>query len=194
MSRKNQRVRYHLDSGGITHLDFNEIKAILRAADGLIATGGRTMLSKILKGSKDKKLIEHGFDQCPVYGFYSHLTLIEISHRIDFVIQNGYLEIVYSSRLPVVVFSEKGWEIEKDTYSAELLRSFDKMLESGADSFNMRYLKDKNRELIWMLLDKVEASRDGRYIPILELWEKIDYKKVKKRIRQVITHLNQGTP
>ena len=34
----------------------NDIKAILRAADELIGTGGRTMLSRILKGSKDKKV------------------------------------------------------------------------------------------------------------------------------------------
>jgi hypothetical protein len=55
LSSRKERVKYHLDSGGITHLDFHEIKAIFRAADELIATGGRTMLSKILKGSKDKK-------------------------------------------------------------------------------------------------------------------------------------------
>ena len=64
------------------------------------------------------------------------------------------------------------------------------MLKSGC-SLNMSYLKDRNRELIWMLLDKIEATNDGRYIPILEAWEKIDYKKVRKRIRQVINSLNQ---
>ena len=41
MSRKRQRVQFHLDTGGITHLTNDEIKAILRAADELIATGGR---------------------------------------------------------------------------------------------------------------------------------------------------------
>jgi len=42
---------YQLDSGGIKMLDFTDIKAILRAADELIATGGRTMLTKILYGT-----------------------------------------------------------------------------------------------------------------------------------------------
>lgn len=32
-----------------------DIRAILRAADELIATGGRTLLAKILKGSREKK-------------------------------------------------------------------------------------------------------------------------------------------
>ncbi|MEA3480241.1 MAG: RQC domain-containing protein [Bacteroidota bacterium] len=60
------------------------------------------MLSKILKGSRDKKQLEHRLEQCPVYGFYRYLTLKEIVYRIDFIIQNGYLEVEYSSRLPVV--------------------------------------------------------------------------------------------
>jgi predicted ArsR family transcriptional regulator len=83
MSRKKTRVRYQLDSGGIHCLTDEEIKAILRAADEIIATGGRSMLAKILKGSKDKKVLEHGLDQCPVYGYYKELTLLEITNRID---------------------------------------------------------------------------------------------------------------
>lgn len=63
MSRKKQRVRYKLDSGDISCLADEEIKAILRAADELVATGGRSMLAKILKGSKDKKVLEYGLEQ-----------------------------------------------------------------------------------------------------------------------------------
>lgn len=70
MSRKKSRVKVELDSGDVKGLSDEEIKAILRAADELIATGGRNMLAKILKGSKDKKVLEHGLDQCPVYGYY----------------------------------------------------------------------------------------------------------------------------
>jgi len=66
MSRKKQRVRYELDSGDIKSLTIEEIKGILRAADELIASGGRSMLAKILKGSKDKKVLEHRLDQCSV--------------------------------------------------------------------------------------------------------------------------------
>ena len=64
------------------------------------------------------------------------------------------------------------------------------MLESGSNLFNMRYLKDKNRGLILLLLQKIEETKDSKYIPILEAWEKIDCKKVVKRIRQVITLMN----
>ena len=58
MGRRKERVRYTLDSGDIRRLNDEEIKAILRAADELIATGGRNLLAKILKGSKDKKVLE----------------------------------------------------------------------------------------------------------------------------------------
>jgi hypothetical protein len=50
LSSRKERVKYQLDSGGITHLDFHEIKAIFKADDELIATGGRTILAKVLKG------------------------------------------------------------------------------------------------------------------------------------------------
>ena len=114
--------------------------------------------------------------------------------RVDWVIVNGYLRIEYDYRLPLLVYTGKGWEIEKDTYSDELLRGFDKMLESGCSLFNMNYLKDRNRELILMLLDKVEATGHRKYLPILESWEMIDYKKVRERIGKVIAHLKQSEP
>lgn len=193
MPRKVRRVRYTLDTKGVKTIPKEEIVAILRGADDLIMRGGRTLLAKVLKGSREKKILELSLDKSPVYGFYNHLPVEQILARIDWVILEGYLDLEYDYRLPLLVYTGKGWQIEKDTYSDELLRGFDEMLNSGADYFNMRYLKDKNRELIWMLLDKVETSGDRRYIPILEAWEKIDYRKVRKRIRHVIDHLNRGT-
>ena len=188
LSSRKQRVKYHLDSGGITHLDFHEIKAILRAADELIVTGGRTILSKILKGSRDKKVLEHGLDQCPVYGFYRHLTLEEISNRVDFLIQNGYLEIVYSSRLPVIVFTEKGWEIEKETYTEELLQKLTAFLKGNDFSF-FTELKDRNRGMILLLIEKIRKTKNPDFIPLLKAWHEIDYKKVRAALQEAINDL-----
>jgi hypothetical protein len=39
-------------------LSETEIRLILRAADSITGQGGRTLLSKIPKGSKEKKLLE----------------------------------------------------------------------------------------------------------------------------------------
>ncbi|MGL5435678.1 MAG: RQC-minor-1 family DNA-binding protein [Lachnospiraceae bacterium] len=82
-------------------LSKDEIRAILRAADELISTGGRSMLVKILKGSKDKKVLEYGLQECPAYGFYHELTMEEISHRVDWMIRQDYLRIDYNGRLPI---------------------------------------------------------------------------------------------
>jgi len=46
MSRKVNRVEYHLDSKGIKNLPYNEIAAILRGADDIIMSGGRTSFLK----------------------------------------------------------------------------------------------------------------------------------------------------
>ena len=191
MSKRVRKVPVKLDAGDISELPFDEIKAILRGTDDLIMRGGRNILAKILKGSRDKKVFEVNLDRSPVYGYFSHLTIKEITQKIDWVIINGYLVIEYDYRLPLLVYTPKGWKIEMDTYSNELLQGFNKMLEGGAKHFLMIYLKDKSRELIWMLLDKVEATGDSKYIPLLESWRKVDYKKVRQRINRVIDSLSQ---
>lgn len=53
---KKPKIRYTLNNvDNISPLPEYEINTILRAADDIIFSGGRTMLAKILKGSKDKK-------------------------------------------------------------------------------------------------------------------------------------------
>ena len=53
MNRKVRRVPVVLDAGQIKKLPQEDIRMILRGADELISNGGRSMLAKILKGSKD---------------------------------------------------------------------------------------------------------------------------------------------
>jgi superfamily II DNA helicase RecQ len=189
MSRKVRRVPYHLDPADIKQLPHNEIVAILRGADDLIMSGGRSMLAKILKESRDKRVLELELDQSPVYGCYKHLTLQEITERIDWVILNGYLTIEYDYRLPMLVYTPRGWEIERETYAEELLQGFDRMIASGTSHYDMGYLKDRDRGMILLLLDKVENSGNPKYIPLLKAWEEVDYKKVQARIRQVVAKL-----
>ena len=192
MSRKVQRVRYRLDAKGITALPLDEIAAILRGADTLIMSGGRSMLVKILKGSRDKKLLDLHLDESPVYGYYNHLTMDEISARVDWVILNGYMYIEYDYRLPLLCYTAKGWEIERETFARELLHGFDEMLTADQRAFDMTYLKDGPRDMIFLLLEMVEKTEDPKYIPLLAAWAQVDYKKVRKRIRQVVDRLRQA--
>lgn len=166
-----------------------EINAILRAADDIIACGGRTLLAKILKGSKDKKVLQLGLEQNPCYGFFRALKIEEIVAKIDWMIIHDFLEIQYSGKLPMLVFTEKGWILERDQYANELLRQWDEWLAQGIIPESMEYLKDRNRGLILLFLEKIRQTGDERYIPLLEQWVGIEYKKVRQAICRVINHL-----
>lgn len=192
MSRKVERVRYHLDPKGVRSLPSDDIKAILRGADHLIMRGGRTLLVKVLRGSRAKDVIDRDLDRSPAYGFYQHLSAEDVLARIDWVIRNRYLAIEYDHRLPLLVYTEAGWAIEKETCVKELLRGFDAMA-AGLQALDASHLKDRNREIIWRLLEQIEVSGDRKYLPILEAWEPIDYKKVRQRIQQVRQRLSGST-
>ncbi|WP_231735397.1 RQC-minor-1 family DNA-binding protein [Gracilibacillus massiliensis] len=166
-----------------------EIMAILRAADELIGEGGRNLLAKILKGSKEKKLLALHLDKCPVYGYFHKLSLAEVIEKIDWMIKHDFLEIQYSGRLPMIVFTDRGWELERDQRADEILAEWYQWIEQDDFSHDMTYLKDRNRGMILILLDKIKETGERRFIPLLEKWGEIDYKKVRKEIRATISHI-----
>lgn len=172
-------------------LSENEVRVILRAADDIIASGGRTLLAKILKGSRDKKVLQLGLDKNPVYGSLSFLKIDEIVARIDWLIHHGFLEIEYSGKLPIIVYAEKGWIIERDQFADELLRQWDEWLADNVALASMEYLKDRNRGLILLFLEKIRKTGEKRYIPFLQQWERIECKKVRQVIRHVIHDLER---
>jgi len=192
MSRKANRVQYTLNPKNVKTLAQDDLKAILRGADELIGNGGRSLLVKILKGSRAQEVLKLQLDRCPVYGHFQHLSADDVLARVDRAILDGYLKIEYDYRLPVLVFTEAGWEIEKETFATELLLEFDKLLRQNPPSYDMGYLKDRNRSLIWHLLDKIESSKAPKYLPLLEAWAQIDYKKVRQRIEQVMRELRMA--
>lgn len=159
MNRKVRRVPVVLDAGQIKKLPQEDIRMILRGADELISNGGRSMLAKILKGSKDKKILEYKLNECPAYGYYHDMKLDDISKCIDWMIKKDYLRIKYDYRLPLLVFSEKGWEIEKETFAEELYQRF--------------------------CLDKIEKDGTEEFLTCLEAWKLMEVKKVAVRIAEV---------
>ena len=190
MSRKFRRVPIHLDAKGLSDLPEADLHAVLRGADDLIAQGGRTLLTRILRGSKSKDVLARGLNRSPVYGYFKNTSDEQTLARIDWVIQNGYLRIEHFDRLPLLVYTQKGWEIERENYADELLAGFDNLIQKGPP-YDMEYLKERDRQMILRLLDKVETTGDARYVPLLEAWKKIDYKKVQFRIREVIRRLEK---
>ncbi len=190
MSWKTRRVAIDLDAKGLKEIPDAELKAVLRGADEIIGRGDRTLLTNILRGSRTKKMLGRGLDQSPVYGYFHNLSDDDTLARIDWTILHGYLTIEYDGRLPLLVFTPKGWEIERDIYAIELLAGFDEILRDGPP-YQMEYLKDRDRGMILLLLDKTAATEDAKYIPVLEAWQNVDYRKVRRRIGQVIHQLKQ---
>ena len=188
MSRK-AKIVPRLDAKGIPELPDRELIAILRAADALIMVGGRTLLSRILKGSRERKVLDLKLDLCPSYGYYRGLPYPDIMKRIDWTITKGYLAIDYLGRLPVLTFTAAGWKIERNTYSDELLMQLTQIATGSVQRADIQFLKDKDRSLILMLLEKIEVGKDDRLLSVLEEWRKIDYKKVQTRISEVIQSL-----
>lgn len=118
-------------------------------------------------------MLEYKLEECPACGYYHNLTMEEIGKRVDYMIVKGYLKIVYSGRLPMLVFTEKGWEIERETYTKEWYDRFKEAVESKVLHLNMfEELKIVNCQVVFSLLDKIKESGDKRYIPLLEAWRK----------------------
>ena len=184
MSKKVRRVPVVLDAGEIKDLPQEDIQMILRGADELISTGGRSMLAKILKGSKDKKIFEYKLNECPAYGYYQDMKLDDIGKCIDWMIKKDYLRIEYDYRLPLLVFSEKGWQIEKETFAQELYQRMclDVEEKKARVIFEM---KEVNRQVVMCVLDKIEKDGTEEFLPYLEAWKMLEVKKVAARIAEV---------
>lgn len=184
MSKKVRRVPVILDAGEIKDLPQEDIRMILRGADELISTGGRSMLAKILKGSKDKTIFKYKLNECPAYGYYQDMKLDDISKCIDWMIKEDYLRIEYDYRLPLLVFSEKGWQIEKETFAQELYQRMclDVEEKKARVLFEM---KEVNRQVVMCVLDKIEKEGTEEFLPYLEAWKMLEVKKVAARIAEV---------
>jgi superfamily II DNA helicase RecQ len=180
----------HLDTQDITGLAEKEIALILRGADDLIMRGGRTLLAKVLKGSREKKLIELELDQSPAYGALGKLTMNEILARIDWLIINNYLAIEYDGRLPLLVYTPRGWEIERETYAAEMHVRVDALIAASDTPPDLTWLNDKHREVVMRLLERIEATGKPGYLPTLDTWADNTHKKIRQRIRRVMESLS----
>ena len=184
MSKKVRRVPVVLDAGEIKDLPQEDIRMILRGADELISTGGRSMLAKILKGSKDKTIFKYKLNECPAYGYYQDMKLDDISKCIDWMIKEDYLRIEYDYRLPLLVFSEKGWQIEKETFAQEIYQRM--CLDVKENKARVIFeMKEVNRQVVMRVLDKIEKDGTEEFLPYLEAWKMLEVKKVAVRIAEV---------
>ncbi len=194
MPRKPRPVPVHLDAGGIESLPEREIRLILRGADDLIMRGGRTLLAKLLKGSKEKRIRELGLTDSPAWGALRELKAEQISARIDWLILNGYLDIKYDGRLPLLVYTPRGWAIERETYAEEWLDKIDRYLDGRGEAVTPAMLNELHREVVLLILERIAERRAPKYVAFLEAWRADTFRKVRQRIGHVLQSLGQVHP
>ncbi|UOY89393.1 DNA helicase RecQ [Bacillus glycinifermentans] len=68
---------------------------------------GKTMVAQVLSGSKNKKVIENGFQHLSTYGILKHQTILEISDFIEFLIADEYIKMS-DGTYPVLFVTNKG--------------------------------------------------------------------------------------
>ena len=68
---------------------------------------GKTMVSQVLNGSKNKKMKDFRLTQLPTYGLLSHLSVNAINQFIEFLIAGNYLA-VEQGQFPLVKMTERG--------------------------------------------------------------------------------------
>jgi hypothetical protein len=50
-------------------------------------------------------------------------------------------------------------------------------------------LKDRNRGMILLLIEKIKNSVNPEFIPLLRAWQSIEYKKVRTALQNAINEL-----
>ena len=169
-----------------------ELAIILHGADSVVHRGGRSQLVKLLKGSRDKRVLELGLDADGSYGALSHLTLDEIARRVDWAIEKGYLDYYYEWRQPLLMFTERGWELERPVAIESLFEQFCRDVDEGENGEENREVpvlglmaEEKHAQRAAVQLDVIEliAQRcDERCLEHLESWSGKATKRIRKKL------------
>jgi len=136
---------------------------------------------KLLKGSRDKRLLELGMDADGSYGALSYLTLDEIARKVDWTIEAGYLDYYYEWRQPLLMFTERGWELEKPVVVEEFFEQFCRDVEDGKFRMAERMVDIKN-EVQLDVIELIAQRCDERCLAHLEVWSSQTTKRIRKKL------------
>lgn len=71
---------------------------------------GKVLISQVLAGSNNKKVLEFGFNELPTYGILKEMNAKEIAHFIEFCIAEKLLA-VSNGQFPTIYMTEQGKEV-----------------------------------------------------------------------------------
>jgi len=82
----------------------------------MIRTGqrfGKVMISQVLTGSKNKKVIQFGFQKLPTYNLLGKKSAAEVGEFIDYLVAHEYIEL-RQGEYPYLVVGKKGIDVLKN--------------------------------------------------------------------------------
>lgn len=93
----------------------------------------------------------------------------------------------------MIVFTPKGWEIEKHTYALEWYNKLESMTYNDSiDIEQIKQLLNVNREVVLIILEMIKKNHNTKFIALLLYWKEIEVKKVRTEINKVISSLQSN--
>lgn len=108
---------------------------------------GASLVAQVLKASKNKKVLQFGFDQLPTYGLMKDYGEKQIQDLIQLLIAEGYLTVT-ESKYPVVKLGEKAIPVlrgEEKVWQKIMIRPVKQ--EQGQDDELFEQLRQLRKEL-----------------------------------------------
>jgi len=183
-----ESINEEIDAAENVPLTVEEHKCILRGAWQVAAKGGRSQLSLLLKGSKNKSVLKHGLNQSPIYGKLSYLTIEEIENRIDQLIRKGELRTEFFGDLPLILLTDQAWFHIRPwahEYECHLAASADaRRLTEILNNWRNRRREEQHQLLEAMALTERESARR-----VLQAWHGLAGKEMRSKIETTLSTL-----
>jgi len=96
----------------------NEAQKILSCVYRLDQRWGTTITAQVLAGSRNKKVLENGFDKLSTYNIMSNYTIKEIVNMINMLAADGYLSLT-EGKYPVVQLNNISYKVLKGEEKVE---------------------------------------------------------------------------
>jgi hypothetical protein len=183
-----ESITEEVDAAENVPLTTEEHECILRGAWQVAAKGGRSQLSLLLKGSKNKSVLKHGLDQSPVYGKLSYLTIEEIENRIDQLIRKGELRTEFFRDLPLILLTDQSW-LRIQPWAHE----YECQLAATADARTLTDIlnnwRNRRREEQHQLLESMALTERGSARRVLQAWYGLAGKEMRSKIETALSTL-----
>jgi hypothetical protein len=183
-----ERIREEIDPAENVPLTAEEHEGILRGAWLVAAKGGRSQLSLLLKGSRDKTVLKHGLDQSPVYGKLAYLTIEEIENRVDQLIRKEELRTEFVGNLPLIFLSDQSWSRIRPW-----AQQYECRQAASADSRRLTEILDnwrnRRRDEQIQLLEAMASIEPGAARRVLQTWHGVAGKEMRSKIEAVLSAL-----